>query len=165
MVNSYTGPLGSEYGTGIPDRLCVCVRATPKVSSELFLLLLEKNQSDPQGFNKTLSETGHSTAGTSCGGRVLVQHIPSLQGGWRTETSDNPQNPQPICQHQAFQNGRYSHHERSPETRGLASHSRLERHILCHSHTPNPQKVPQFPNPREHVPLCMSKGYVYQLVL
>lgn len=29
------------------DFVCVCVRATPKVSSELFLLLLEKNQSDP----------------------------------------------------------------------------------------------------------------------
>ena len=33
--------------------------------------------------------------------------------------------------------------------------SRLERSILCHPHTPNPQKLPQVPDLRERVPLHM----------
>ena len=60
LVNSCTGPLGSEYGTGIPDRLCV--EATLKVFSKPSLLLLGINQSDPRGVNKAPSETGDSTA-------------------------------------------------------------------------------------------------------
>ena len=35
------------------------------------------------------------------------------------------------------------HCKKSPETRGLAS----QVDVFCHRHTPNPQKVPQVPNP------------------
>ena len=35
----------------------------------------------------------------------FIQGIPSLQEGWRAETSDKSQNPQLDCQHREIQNG------------------------------------------------------------
>ena len=43
LVNSHTGPLDSEYGMGIPDKLCV--GAIPK-SFQTSLLFHGTNQSD-----------------------------------------------------------------------------------------------------------------------
>ena len=79
LVDNYIGPLGTEYGTGLPDRLCV--GTIPTVSSTPSMLLFRTKQSDPKGVNKTPPETGDSTGGTSCGVRVPVQHIPSPQEG------------------------------------------------------------------------------------
>lgn len=151
LVSNYTRPLDSEYGTGLPDRLCV--GATPTVSSNPPTLFPRTNHSDPRGGDKTPPETSNSAGGSACGDRVPVQHVSSPQEGWRAETSNKSQSSQSVCQHRAFQNGGYSHCERSPETRGLASQSRLERCVLCHPHTPDPQKVPQVSSPRETVPL------------
>ena len=47
--------------------------------------------------------------------------------------------------------GGYSHREGSIETRGLASQSRPEGHILCHPHRSNPQKVPQMSSSGENI--------------
>ena len=96
LVGYHSGSLGIEHSTGLPDRFCV--GATPTVSSQPSTLL-RTNQSDSRGVNKTAQEAGDSTVGTSCGGRIPVQHFPSPQEGRRAETSDKPQNPQPACKH------------------------------------------------------------------
>ena len=153
LVNSYSGPLGTKYSMGVPDRLCV--GATSTVCPKSSTLFLRTNQSDKRGVNETPPETGNLTVGTSSGGRVLVQHIPGPQEGWRAETSDKSQSPQPICQYRAFQNGGYSHREGSIETRGLASQSRPEGRILCHPHRSNLQKVPQMSS-SANIPVYVS---------
>ena len=154
LVNSYSRPLGTKYGTGVPDRLRV--GATPTVCPKSSTLFLRTNQPDKRGINKTPPETGNPTVGTSSGGRVLVQHIPGPQEGWRAETSDKSQSPQPVCQHRAFQNGGYSHCEGSIETRGLASQSRPEGRILCHPHRSDSQKVPQMSSSGENISVYVS---------
>ena len=87
LVNSYSRPLGTKYGTGVPDRLRV--GATPTVYSKSSILFLRTNQPDKRGINETPPETGNPTVGTSNGGMVLVQHIPGSQEGQRAETSDS----------------------------------------------------------------------------
>ena len=93
LVNSYSRPLGTKYGTGVPDRLRV--GATPTVCPKSSTLFLRTNQPDKRGINETPPETGNPTVGTASGGRVLVQHIPGPQEGRRVETSDKSQSPEP----------------------------------------------------------------------
>ena len=83
LVNNYTRPLGTQYGMGIPNR--VCVGATPTVASKPSILLLRTNQSDLRGVNKTSLETGNSTVGTSAEAGFLsnIFLVPKKDGGQR----------------------------------------------------------------------------------
>ena len=154
LVGNHSGPLGIEHSTGLPDRLCV--EATPTVSSQPSTLLLRTNQSDSRGVNKTAQEAGDLTVGTSCEGRIPVQHFPSPQEGRRAETSDKPQSPQPARKCRAFQNGGYSHGERPVETGGLACQSGFEGCLLHHPRTSVSQEMAQVSSPQKNLSLHVS---------
>ena len=104
LVCHNTGPVGTKHGTGIPNRFCGT--PTSEVTSNSSTLYLGAGHINTGRNIQTYSKAGHTYHRVSPRDRLLLQHFPSPQEGWGSETCDQPQGPQQLCSHRTFQDWR-----------------------------------------------------------
>ena len=151
LVCHNTGPVGTKYGTGIPDRLCG--NATPRVTANSSTLYLGAGHTNTGGNIQTPTETGDTTCGVPLGEGLLLKHISGTQKGWGAKTRHQPQSAKQLCSPRALQDGGNSHPEGPSGAGRLAGKDRPEGHILCNSDTPITSEIPAVSIPRENLPL------------
>ena len=151
LVCHNTGPVGTKYGTGIPDRLCG--NATPRVTANSSTLYLGAGHTNTGGNIQTPTETGDTTCGVPLGEGLLLKHISGTQKGWGAKTRHQPQSAKQLCSPRALQDGGNSHPEGPSGAGRLAGKDRPEGRILCNSDTPITSEIPAVSIPRENLPL------------
>ena len=100
LVCHNTGPMGTEYGMGIPNRLCG--DATTRITTNSSTLHLGAGYTNTGGSSQTSPETGNTTCGVPLGEGLLLQHFPGPQKRWRTETCHQPQGTKQLCSQTAL---------------------------------------------------------------
>ena len=129
------------------------VGATPTISPYSSTSLLHSEPTDSRGTIQTYPETSNQAAGTPLGNRLLFQHLPGSQIEWGTEVSDQPESPQPVCSPRTLQDGGHPHLEGPTEARRLVGKNRPQGCLSGDSHSPDTQRLPQVPIPRQNIPL------------
>ena len=79
--------------------------------------------------------------------------VSSPEKGWRSETSDQSQESQLLCENPTLQNGGDSHTKGSSEEIGLANKDRSQGCILLYPDTSGPQKASVFPGRSQSIPI------------
>ena len=151
LVCDNSGPVGPGHGTGESNRLSV--GATPTISPYSSTSLLHSEPTDTRGTIQPYPETSNQAARTPLGNRLLFQHLPGSQKEWGTEASDQPESPQPVCSPRTLQDGGHPHLEGPTEARRLVGKNRPQGCLSGDSHSPDTQRLPQVPIPRQNIPL------------
>ena len=157
LVCHNSGPMGTEYGTGVLNRLCG--NATPRVTTNLSTLYLGAGHSNTGRSIQTPPKAGHTDHKTSLGEGLLLQHFSGTQERWGPKTCDQPQSTQQLCSSRAFQDGGHSHCEGLAGTGRLVNKSRPQGRVLCNSNTSSTSEIPpvQFQGKNYHF-TCLPFG-------
>ena len=124
LAENNPGPVGPEYNSGLHDRLCVT--ATSTISTPASTILCGADTADLHGDHRTSTEKCNRESDTPPTTGLLFKSLPYPQERLRTTLGNQPESVEQVCAKRTFQDGGYPHSKGPPETRRLASQSRLE---------------------------------------
>ena len=87
---------------------------------------------------------------------VCLQHVPSGKEGWRSETSNQSETTELLCEYGTFQDGRDSLPTQPAKVRRLDGKNRFERRIFYDPNTGTGQSLPDLQVQRPIIPIQMS---------